>query len=893
MVTRGGRGVAEAVARPGLCSWWRPAASSAAGAADAQTTHALTRTPVIPVPLLPEPDDRDLRAPSVPPQPRFNVRTWVSHVFALPPALPHAGKPPFNGANHLQLVQNIERGDAELPPHVARGLSPACRYGRPSTGVAPAPWATLPPLTSAPLCLTVLHTTSPPRTPRPGHQAAAAPAAAAQPRGAHHLRGALRTPLPAAGGCLGLHGLYCPCHDCPIRLRLAPSSRGHHAVAVGSSAAQQPQRPTLSPQGAHSSSSNTNGAATSWPSSEGGAAAHQQQGQQGPGAASPHVPVSTGAVRFIQTSGARVGSPVHPALQPPAATMQQRLGSGPGPTHPAAAGAAASRGRDSGGGAAPAAEAPDWAAGGNGGAGHGPLAISIREVTTAPSARMAAAAAVVASALVPHEQPPPQQAGGGYGRGNTHAKEGGEAAAGGSSSLDGSDDSDYVVVSSPVAGFRRQATSNSRNQLFGAGGSSSRAGSAGGAAPQSATAVVAPTADTTFRVPRTPHPAFASPTAGASAAGGGGAGGDAIPSPAPLPRAAYDGPRPPSWQQAFAIADGSLPLSGKQHLPIAAATLPAHANPNDQPLPYTSAAVPAAGAAAAQGQQQRLGLAGAAGTGTYGGLGVGVVGGNTLTLRLPGQEEPDLPLLQRVIHSLLDLAKSRCTALLDTEAELRQQQALEQQRTAKGMGMGFGGAGGASKMGVAAMGEAPTGGSGGEGEAELEEGAAQAVGTLLVACRLLAVAVTVQKSGGAGGKSRGSGGGGSLSHAPNSPLPYARLSSGVAGELMDATVPAVGSRARERSDGGSAFDAAGSDAGSGSSSGGGADSSPPPSPASASAMAALADHARTALAALDEHMGGTVAQVWDSDRGGQCCNGHLHAHILLATTPRYAYRTKH
>lgn len=488
------------------------------------------------------------------------------------------GKPPFNGANHLQLVQNIERGDAELPPHVARGLSPACRQL--------------------------------------------------------------------------LHQL----------LRRNPVERITFEELFA--------HPFLQ-QGAHSSSSNTNGAATSWPSSEGGAAAHQQQGQQGPGAASPHVPVSTGAVRFIQTSGARVGSPVHPALQPPAATMQQRLGSGPGPTHPAAAGAAASRGRDSGGGAAPAAEAPDWAAGGNGGAGHGPLAISIREVTTAPSARMAAAAAVVASALVPHEQPPPQQAGGGYGRGNTHAKEGGEAAAGGSSSLDGSDDSDYVVVSSPVAGFRRQATSNSRNQLFGAGGSSSRAGSAGGAAPQSATAVVAPTADTTFRVPRTPHPAFASPTAGASAAGGGGAGGDAIPSPAPLPRAAYDGPRPPSWQQAFAIADGSLPLSGKQHLPIAAATLPAHANPNDQPLPYTSAAVPAAGAAAAQGQQQRLGLAGAAGTGTYGGLGVGVVGGNTLTLRLPGQEEPDLPLLQRVIHSLLDLAKSRCTALLDTEAELR------------------------------------------------------------------------------------------------------------------------------------------------------------------------------------------------------------------------------
>ncbi|EFJ50438.1 hypothetical protein VOLCADRAFT_58372, partial [Volvox carteri f. nagariensis] len=37
------------------------------------------------------------------------------------------GKPPFNGANHLQLIQNIERGDAVLPDHVSRSLSPSCR----------------------------------------------------------------------------------------------------------------------------------------------------------------------------------------------------------------------------------------------------------------------------------------------------------------------------------------------------------------------------------------------------------------------------------------------------------------------------------------------------------------------------------------------------------------------------------------------------------------------------------------------------------------------------------------------------------------------------------------------------------------------------------------------
>jgi serine/threonine-protein kinase ULK/ATG1 len=37
------------------------------------------------------------------------------------------GKPPFNGANHMQLLRNIERGEARLPEAVAGRLSAACK----------------------------------------------------------------------------------------------------------------------------------------------------------------------------------------------------------------------------------------------------------------------------------------------------------------------------------------------------------------------------------------------------------------------------------------------------------------------------------------------------------------------------------------------------------------------------------------------------------------------------------------------------------------------------------------------------------------------------------------------------------------------------------------------
>ena len=43
----------------------------------------------------------------------------------LPPAC--AGKPPFTGANHVQLLRNIERAEAALPAPVAAALSPSCR----------------------------------------------------------------------------------------------------------------------------------------------------------------------------------------------------------------------------------------------------------------------------------------------------------------------------------------------------------------------------------------------------------------------------------------------------------------------------------------------------------------------------------------------------------------------------------------------------------------------------------------------------------------------------------------------------------------------------------------------------------------------------------------------
>lgn len=38
-----------------------------------------------------------------------------------------AGKPPFTGANHVQLLRNIERAEAALPAPVAAALSPGCR----------------------------------------------------------------------------------------------------------------------------------------------------------------------------------------------------------------------------------------------------------------------------------------------------------------------------------------------------------------------------------------------------------------------------------------------------------------------------------------------------------------------------------------------------------------------------------------------------------------------------------------------------------------------------------------------------------------------------------------------------------------------------------------------
>lgn len=37
------------------------------------------------------------------------------------------GKPPYNGANHIQLLRNIEAAEARLPDHVAARLSPACK----------------------------------------------------------------------------------------------------------------------------------------------------------------------------------------------------------------------------------------------------------------------------------------------------------------------------------------------------------------------------------------------------------------------------------------------------------------------------------------------------------------------------------------------------------------------------------------------------------------------------------------------------------------------------------------------------------------------------------------------------------------------------------------------
>ena len=49
----------------------------------------------------------------------------VARLCDLPPAC--AGKPPFTGANHVQLLRNIERAEAALPAPVAAALSSGCR----------------------------------------------------------------------------------------------------------------------------------------------------------------------------------------------------------------------------------------------------------------------------------------------------------------------------------------------------------------------------------------------------------------------------------------------------------------------------------------------------------------------------------------------------------------------------------------------------------------------------------------------------------------------------------------------------------------------------------------------------------------------------------------------
>ena len=40
----------------------------------------------------------------------------------------YTGRPPFNGANHIQLLANIERQEPHLPDSLPAHLSPACRH---------------------------------------------------------------------------------------------------------------------------------------------------------------------------------------------------------------------------------------------------------------------------------------------------------------------------------------------------------------------------------------------------------------------------------------------------------------------------------------------------------------------------------------------------------------------------------------------------------------------------------------------------------------------------------------------------------------------------------------------------------------------------------------------
>ncbi|PNH09468.1 Serine/threonine-protein kinase atg1 [Tetrabaena socialis] len=301
-------------------------------------------------------------------------------------------------------------------------------------------------------------------------------------------------------------------------------------------------------------------------------------------------------------------------------------------------------------------------------------------------------------------------------------------------------------------------------------------------------------------VPRTLHPAMA--VAGGSR--GGSAGG------------AAPGEAAAAWQQQQPYGM----LMPQQHAQHHAQPLPQH------PLLALQAQLsPIAAATLPPSSGSPYGAAAAAATGA----------GRTLPLRAsavggPPEGGSEGDLLQRVVHWLLDSARLRCSALLDLEAEVRQ-----------GGDMLYGGGGFGPLGGFGASG---FDGGGAASAAGLAEEAAAAIGTLLVACRLLAAALGGALDGGGLGGSAGAsvaGDRGRTVAAAAGPLAAAAAGSIAGGGDASGAASLVASLHADLPPGAAA--PAGEEA------------------AAAASLTGLAALARSALLALDEHLSGTVGQL--------------------------------
>ncbi|GLI62300.1 hypothetical protein VaNZ11_004907 [Volvox africanus] len=736
------------------------------------------------------------------------------------------GKPPFNGVNHLQLIQNIERGDAVLPEHVARSLSPGCRQ--------------------------LIH---------------------------QLLR---RNPVE----------------------RISFNELFVHPFVVGeaASAAAGSALPAADPLGLKGPAG----------------APHPQQQPTGPHYQRRHAPTSHGAVRILQPT--RAANPIHPALAVPSPTGSQQVQiqqhqqggiSAKGAVGAATvAGAVAATvhsslaaqtspvlppapGPESG-----AAATPGPSVGGGGGRQPGIAAINVRELTRSPSPRIMAAAAAVESAFQGDTAVGPAASATGANlsvavaeavpgsSGSCARPLRGPAApllldripsglvatpSASSNSLGDSLDSDYVVVASPSTASRPAPMSMSPRTPHPAmacvsgrsSAQSSRNGSGGGVGPQP-TSLTGPAQVSPAPAPMEPDAAITIPPGPCSR-------GQAGLNTAPTAAATTPTAPGPALVAAAAAAAAAPPVAWQQLLsPIAAATLPPshHSNPHN-PTPL-AAAVATAGAPSLSPAIPRIP--------TYPAANAAAAATTTVTIRVPPPgcfdgSAGDPQLLPRLVGLLLDDAGRRCSALLDQEAEARQLGAAQSAAMAAAGDIGSFVAGG---------GLGPGGGEVGDGETQLAEEAASAVGTYLVACRLLLAALNSNTPAGQPPLGASQEGGRAEKHATGSGAPrrspsgkglraeaeaeadspaaaaaaLAALVPTGANAVMPSSVPVVVDMTDGSGDGKVEAQELTTDV----------VTSAVTSPSSSSGpslavLSALAVHARSLLAALDEHLHGTVARL--------------------------------